>query len=281
MDPELYALASDPTVDVETLRSLAFYHPELWTVILQNPACYPELGAWIQEQSDYAAATAPHPVVDEQTQVYFSQEAPLHAPTTEETLSYVGAQPQVPSSQEQQLPAAPVPEAPVQPQASKKPVVTVLAAVATVALVAVVVAAAIGNLGGAGTATGIGVSREQGCQNMVDAIADYTATEPDVDGYFEDDYDLEDWDALMGDLLYGVGDVWGDMGRSVSKKMGNREVRAAWDDYANFLQRAADPSYWFSGDLTEESVYEMMEEEAMYLERLDTLCPNVVLPEGF
>ena len=264
MDPELYKLAADPAVEPETLASLAFHHPELWSLILLNPACYPELRDWIVQQPDYVAAPGFHPAVDEQAPTAVPQSAESYEPLAEEAPS--GA----PS----------MPEETQASSASKIPVVAILAVAVAVVLVAAVVAAATGNLGGLSTATGIGVSREQGCQNLVDALMEIEVSQEDADSYFEDDYDLEDWDALMGDYLYGVGDVLSKTMGSVSKKIGNREVRAAWDDYANYLQRVADPSYWLSGDLTEESVYEMMEEEAMYLERLDTLCPNVVLPDS-
>lgn len=70
-----------------------------------------------------------------------------------------------------------------------------------------------------------------------------------------------------------------DMIRSVSAKIGNREVRDAWNDYIDLVERASDPGYFFGGDFTEESFFEMVMEEAEVMKRLDMLCPNVTLDE--
>ena len=69
------------------------------------------------------------------------------------------------------------------------------------------------------------------------------------------------------------------MMRSVSAKIGNREVRDAWNDYVDLVERASDPDYFFGGDFTEESFFEMVMEEAEVMKRLDMLCPNVTLDE--
>ena len=72
MNPELYALASNPAAAAETLRSLAFYNPELWDVILQNPACYLELRSWITQQPGYVAS------LDQQLAAYSPQQTAMH-----------------------------------------------------------------------------------------------------------------------------------------------------------------------------------------------------------
>ena len=45
------------------------------------------------------------------------------------------------------------------------------------------------------------------------------------------------------------------------------------------MERASDPDYFFGGDFTEESFFEMVMEEAEVMKRLDMLCPNVTLDE--
>ena len=74
----------------------------------------------------------------------------------------------------------------------------VFAVIGVVAVIGLGVAAFASDLGGVRTALGGGVSREQGCQNLMDALTDVALSEPNMDGYLPDfdDYDLEDWDAL-------------------------------------------------------------------------------------
>lgn len=175
MNPELYALASNPAAAAETLRSLAFYNPELWDVILQNPACYLELRSWITQQPGYVAS------LDQQPGVYSPQQPAAYSP--QQTAMH-------PSQQVASY--APSATAPVAAVASKG------AGGIVFAVMGLGVAALASDLGGVRTALGGGVSREQGCQNLMDALTDVALSEPNMDGYLPDfdDYDLEDWDAL-------------------------------------------------------------------------------------
>ncbi|SJM62637.1 hypothetical protein [Gulosibacter sp. 10] len=73
---------SSPSTDAATLAHAASVRPDLWSAILSNPNCYPELGSWIrQQQSTQQVAPAP-------------QAEPQPDPTAS-----AGSQQQTPSSQ--------------------------------------------------------------------------------------------------------------------------------------------------------------------------------------
>lgn len=55
---ELAASAADPTTDGETLRQIAYYHPELRAVVAANPAAYDGLVQWLGQLGDPAVNAA-------------------------------------------------------------------------------------------------------------------------------------------------------------------------------------------------------------------------------
>ncbi len=87
---------------------------------------------------------------------------------------------------------------------------------------AIVVAAVTGNSGSAGTTPGVGVSKEQGCQNLVDALGESAARKPDTNAYVPDlDSDeMEDWDSVVMDPMDGLTNYLTDTMASVSEEIG-------------------------------------------------------------
>ncbi|WP_282852571.1 hypothetical protein [Gulosibacter sediminis] len=69
---------ASPTTDAETLARAAAVRPDLWSAILANPNCYPELGDWIRQQQS-AQNQRPTPHQQQAAQGSQSQEAPQWA----------------------------------------------------------------------------------------------------------------------------------------------------------------------------------------------------------
>lgn len=147
MNPELRALASDPGSTPEMLRWLAADYPELRSLIQQNPACYPELSAWIDEQHGFVGSAAGWQQAEQQAMVSESKQQSW------DTASPSG------------LSSAAAKTAP-----SKGALVAVLVGVAAVATIGFGIVMGVSNAGGGGLNLAFGVSREQGCQNLADAL---------------------------------------------------------------------------------------------------------------
>lgn len=69
---------ASPTTDAATLARAAAVRPDLWSAILANPNCYPELGDWIRQQQS-AQNQRPTPHQQQAAQGSQSQEAPQWA----------------------------------------------------------------------------------------------------------------------------------------------------------------------------------------------------------
>lgn len=256
MDPRLQEMAADPTASPEQLHALASQYPDLGPIIAQNPACYPELREWLQMQ----AAPAQPP------QYYYQNQPGYAAGGTYQAQPGAGGNPSFAAAGT----AA----------AGKSRLVAIIvgASIAGIAAVGLGVAAATGNLGGSN------VSVEQGCQNLADALAS-PAFQQEIEQASTDylaDMGIEDLYANEEAFRDGMQDMFQTAFgafRSVSEKIGNREVRTAWDNYVDFAYEQTDISYMFDPNLSTSDMMDhfdtLVAQEAELLNELDNLCPSV------
>ena len=149
----------------------------------------------------------------------------------------------------------------------------IIAAVAALAVIGLVVGNQVtgGSLFGGDSPFGGGVSREQGCINLRDALLDdsYDAdatTEQYMEEIFSGDTDAD------GNVS-GMGNLMGDWMSTVSGKIGNREVRDVWDEYVDLITNMSFEDIYVDDSL--EGLEGLMAKENEILTRLGELCPGL------
>lgn len=133
-----------------------------------------------------------------------------------------------------------------------------------------------------GSLPGFGVSREQGGQNLADALIEYQAeaeqraedmiADMDFSGAFDSpDQFAELWGAVGSTAVADM--------RGISSKIGNAEVRDAYNDYMDVLDGSMDFTGLFTDDGTDymDTLTDNMQAEAHALVRIGELCPTVNL----